>query len=109
MRAFRSQLAVLLLLCFVRVLLPDGWVLALHAHQHTEREPERPKAAKATLTAKHQHCHTDHFCTLPFQTVARLEFGVGARYCRPQAVPRVSVWAKDTPTALLLRGPPALG
>jgi len=106
MRAFRSQLAVLLLLCFVRVLLPDAWVLALHAHQHTELEPARAKAAKAVLTARHQHCQTDHFCTLPFQLTTVLQFGAAAAYCRPAAVSPVSVWARQLPATYLLRGPP---
>lgn len=106
MRAFRSQLAVLLLLCFVRVLLPDAWVLALHAHQHTELEPARTKAAKAVLTARHQHCQTDHFCTLPFQLAAVLQFGAATAYCRPQATPPASVWTKAVPATHQLRGPP---
>jgi hypothetical protein len=111
MRALRSHLAVLLLLCFVRVLLPDAWVLALHAHEHTaELEPgrvEATKAVKAVLSAKHQHCQTDHFCTLPFQVAPVLEFGLPTAYSRPQATPPASVWAKTCPAARLLRGPPA--
>ncbi|WP_345116842.1 hypothetical protein [Hymenobacter algoricola] len=107
MRAFRSHLAVLLLLCFVRVLLPDGWVLNLHAHDHTtELAPARIKAAKVVLTAKHQHCQTHHFCALPFQPAMALEFTLLPGYSRPRATAPVSVWTKITPAARQLRGPP---
>ncbi|UOQ75676.1 hypothetical protein MUN84_13485 [Hymenobacter sp. 5516J-16] len=70
MRTFRSRLALVLLLCFVRVLLPDAWVLALHAHQHTTEEPTQalkwPKG-KALLSAKHQHCDADQFFKSAFE------------------------------------------
>ncbi|RYU78928.1 hypothetical protein [Hymenobacter persicinus] len=108
MRAFRSHLAVLLLLCFVRVLLPDALILALHAHKHTEQEPSRElKTAKAILTAKHQHCQTDHFCTLPFQVAPLLEFGVAAAYYQPHSIRPFVAWGKASAPAALLRGPPA--
>ena len=37
----RQLCAAFLLLCFVRVSLPEAWVLALHAHAHTTAEPAR--------------------------------------------------------------------
>lgn len=70
MRILRSHLALVLLLCFVRVLLPDAWVLALHQHEHTTEEPTRattwPKG-KALLSAKHQHCDADQFFKSSFE------------------------------------------
>ena len=70
MRTLRSRLALALLLCFARVLLPDAWVLALHAHQHTTHEPtlasDWPKG-KSLLSAEHQHCDTDQFFKSAFE------------------------------------------
>ena len=109
MQALRSHLAILLLLCFTRVLLPDTWVLALHGHGHTaEISPAagRP-TAKALLTAKHQHCQTDHFCALPLPLSYAWQFGRPAGYQRPGATPQGSVWQRPAPLARLLRGPPA--
>jgi hypothetical protein len=108
MRSFRSHLAVVLLLCFARVLLPDAWVLTLHAHEHTsELEPARTKGAKAMLTAKHQHCQTDHFCALHFEAAPALQFGLVPAYGQTQAAWLASVGVgKPLPTQPL-RGPPA--
>ncbi|RPD46289.1 hypothetical protein DNI29_14905 [Hymenobacter sediminis] len=76
MHAFRSRLAFVLLLCFVRVLLPDAWVLALHQHEHTIEEPTRattwPKG-KALLSAKHQHCDADQFFKSSFEPAPTAE------------------------------------
>ncbi|MBB4602362.1 MULTISPECIES: hypothetical protein [Hymenobacter] len=76
MHRLRSRLALLLLLCFVRVLLPDAWVLALHQHEHTTEEPTRattwPKG-KALLSAKHQHCDADQFFKSSFEPAPTVE------------------------------------
>lgn len=112
MRTLRSRLALVLLLCFVRVLLPDAWVLALHQHEHTTEEPTRAVAwpkGKALLSAKHQHCDADHFFKSAFEPAALMpatapsaaEFAAlptpavaAVRYLQPVATPD-------------LRGPPS--
>ncbi|WP_345070511.1 hypothetical protein [Hymenobacter fastidiosus] len=67
--AFRLQLSVLLLLLFGRVLAPEAWLLALHAHEHTREEPAQVAAAvrkgQPLLTARHQHCHVDQLYDVP--------------------------------------------
>lgn len=97
MRTLRSRLALVLLLCFARVLLPDAWVLALHTHQHTTEEPTQaatwPKG-KALLSAKHQHCDADQFFKSAFEPapVAVL------------AAPAPGQFAKVVASALVVRG-----
>lgn len=111
MRTLRSRLALVLLLCFARVLLPDAWVLALHAHQHTTHEPTLAKdwpKDKSLLSAKHQHCDTDQFFKSAFEP--------GLPVAVPAPVPAVvapvaamaAVVGYAAPVAhTALRGPPA--
>ncbi|SMB85568.1 hypothetical protein SAMN00120144_2839 [Hymenobacter roseosalivarius DSM 11622] len=111
MRTLRSRLAFLLLLCFTRVLLPDAWVLGLHQHQHTLEEPAQAtrqdkKQAKALLTARHQHCQTDHFYHVPFQPTPPLELPFAVVYARTEAVGGILGGAHRAPHAAYLRGPP---
>ncbi|WP_100338549.1 hypothetical protein [Hymenobacter chitinivorans] len=101
-----------MLLCFTRVLLPDTWVLALHAHQHTTEEaaqqPGAPKG-KALLSAKHQHCAVDHFYDVPFQAATPLEFTLFTGYAAPTTERGTSVWLATHPSTADLRGPPSQG
>jgi hypothetical protein len=111
MHLLRSRLAFLLLLCFVRVLLPDAWVLALHTHEHTTEEPTRASSwpkGKALLSEKHQHCDVDHFCKAAFQTPTPLELPTEpAQYTQAIGAPALpAVVAAFTPTTGL-RGPPS--
>jgi hypothetical protein len=64
----RPYLALLLLLCLVRTLLPEAWILALHRHAHTTEElaPTRRPTGKEVLSTQHTHCHTEEFYSVPF-------------------------------------------
>ncbi|QJX47059.1 hypothetical protein HMJ29_08970 [Hymenobacter taeanensis] len=112
MRTLRSRLALVLLLCFARVLLPDAWVLALHTHEHTTEEPTQsvkwPKG-KALLSAKHQHCDVDQFFKEAFQTPEPLVLPVElSSYSSVAAASTLPAGvAAFTPTTGL-RGPPSL-
>lgn len=112
MRAFRSHIATFLLLCFVRVLLPESAILALHRHAHTEKEEAhlpRHRHDKAVLSTKHQHCPVDHLFDVPFQPAAELTVPAPFfAYAQPTGTAQASVWADTTPAAAWLRGPPAL-
>ncbi|WP_125916998.1 hypothetical protein [Hymenobacter coccineus] len=109
----RQLCAAFLLLCFVRVLLPEAWVLALHAHVHTTAEPARrasfgPVKGKALLTAQHKHCHEDVLYDAPFQPAAPVAVPVPTRSAvvglrTPFAA---SVWAEAVAAQRCLRGPP---
>ncbi|TGE26355.1 hypothetical protein [Hymenobacter metallicola] len=112
MHALRSRLAILLLLCFTRVLLPDAWVLALHSHQHTTEEAAQKPGllkAKALLSVKHQHCSVDHFYDMPFQAAIPLEFLLFTSYQTPSPQTVASVWLAATQPTADLRGPPCQG
>lgn len=112
MRKLRSRLALVLLLCFVRVLLPDTWVLALHEHTHTTDELAHTKAwpkSKALFSAKHQHCNADQFFKSAFEPAPGVQMPTPAASCFTDlvvaagAAPQVSA-PFATPQ---LRGPPA--
>ena len=64
----RPYLALLLLLCLVRTLLPEAWVLALHQHRHTSEAQVAPRRLdnKELLSPQHTHCHTEQFYSVPF-------------------------------------------
>jgi len=105
----RPYLTLLLLLCLVRTLLPEAWVLAWHRHGHTtELAPTRRAAGKQVLTPRHTHCHTEQFYQVPFQ--AALPVGVpqprlGVRY-QPLAVPVQLAGSATALRSTALRGPP---
>jgi hypothetical protein len=109
----RSYLALFLLLCLTRTLLPEAWVLALHAHEHTTEEPAlRPQgkrlAGKPLLTPKHTHCQTEQFYNVPFQAGPPVLVPLPkllASY-QPQAVPTTLANSATALRRTALRGPP---
>jgi hypothetical protein len=112
----RQLLAWWLLLLLGRVLAPEAAVLTLHAHAHTTAEPAFAKAAharpaKALLTPKHQHCHTDDLYQLPFALATPVELPAPVRQLayatyRPQSPVCRQAHLLD---GACLRGPPAMG
>ena len=106
----RPYLALLLLLCLVRTLLPEAWVLALHGHAHTTElvATRRAPAGKELLSPKHTHCYTDQFYNTPFEPAAQV------RVPRPRLRATYRVLAVAPPLACsaaalrrtALRGPP---
>lgn len=111
-RTLRSRLALVLLLCFARVLLPDVWVLALHAHEHTTEEPTQARnwpKEKALLSAKHQHCDVDQFYKEIFQTPEplRLPLEPTMYHTAATSLPLPGFIGVFTPTTGL-RGPPVV-
>lgn len=113
MYALRSHIALLLLLCLTRTLLPEAWMLAMHAHPHTTDEPAQAPAfrtkGKALVSSQHQHCAVDHLYDVPFLPSAPTLMPVPAvRGCFASApVPTVATapWIAHQPAQL--RGPPA--
>jgi hypothetical protein len=105
----RPYLALLLLPCLVRTLLPEAWVLVLHRHSHTtELAPTRRSASKVLLSPRHTHCHAEQFYEVPFQLALPMSLPpLGCIACyQPLAVP---VQLSSSATALrstALRGPP---
>ena len=103
----------MLLLCLTRTLLPEAWILALHAHAHTTAEPAARPAFKrqghAQLSAKHQHCAVEKFYTAGFEAAGPVPVPA------PRRAPRYAALAPPLPVRALagrpvrpraLRGPP---
>lgn len=109
----RPYVALLLLLCLTRTLLPQAWILALHAHEHTTDEPAfTPRAkrqpGKALLTTKHTHCQTEQFYDVPYQPAPLVKAPLphrGPTY-RPLAVPATLACSAAALRRTALRGPP---
>lgn len=113
MQAIRSHLALLLLLCLTRTLLPEAWILALHPHAHTTVEPAHTPAfehkGKALLSAKHQHCEVEQFYNVAFQAAVPVALPlprVAPRYAALAAPLAVRAVAGLLVRPLALRGPP---
>ncbi|MBO2008475.1 hypothetical protein [Hymenobacter negativus] len=112
MSALRSHIALVLLLCLVRTLLPEAWVLALHSHEHTTEEPAQAPAfrhkGKALVSKEHKHCQVEDFYNVPFVASAPVVVPVPvARPCfATMPVPTVATapWIAREPAQL--RGPP---
>jgi hypothetical protein len=110
--ALRPYIALLLLLCLVRTLLPEAWVLALHRHEHTTEEPaftkHRPVRGKTLLTTKHTHCQTEQFYNVPFQAALPVAIPLPRLMRRYQslAVPTTLACSAAMLRRTALRGPP---
>ena len=109
----RPYLPLLLLLCLVRTLLPEAWVLALHSHEHTTTEvayaPSRvASAGRHYLTPRHQHCQTEQFYNVPFAAAAPLVLPQPRRRLlyRPLAVRPTRACPLRALACPSLRGPP---
>jgi len=110
LRSIRPYLALLLLLCLVRTLLPEAWVLALHRHDHTTTEAAAPRHRPGHdwLSPRHTHCHAEQFYNVPFAPALPVPLP------RPHVRATYRVLAVPTPAAALagllrraaLRGPP---
>lgn len=68
MRRFTPYIALLLLLLFCRVMVPDALWLELHPHTHTAH-PEHTDTKQAQLGMKHKHCPVEDLFGAPYQPV----------------------------------------
>lgn len=109
----RTRLALLLLLCLVRTLLPGTWILALHSHAHTTEEPARALAVarKGTplLSPQHQHCDVEQFYHAAFQPalpVALPSFRLLQQYAPLASTLAERAAAGRVVRTRALRGPP---
>ena len=112
--SLRPLLAVFLLLCLARTLLPEAWVLVLHGHAHTTTELAFGKGRlagkhRAALSPQHTHCHAEQFYNVPFQAAPSVAVPlprVQLSY-RPLAVPATLANSAAALRRSALRGPPA--
>ncbi len=104
----RPYLATLLLLCLVRTLLPEAWVLTLHAHHHTAEVATALRQGKELASPQHTHCHTEQFYNVAYAAAGRVVVP------RPRRRPRYQALAAAAPRACPVvarrhtapRGPP---
>ncbi|TDN36134.1 hypothetical protein E4631_07605 [Hymenobacter sp. UV11] len=105
----RPYLATLLLLCLGRTLLPEAWVLTLHAHRHTiEVATTARRQGKALASPQHTHCHTEQFYDAAYAAAARVVVPTPRRqayYCALAVAPPRAGLAVALRQAAL-RGPP---
>ena len=111
--ALRPYIALLLLLCLVRTLLPEAWVLALHTHEHTTEEAAFTKRTptlqgKKLLTTKHTHCQTEQFYNVPFLAASPVAIPLPRLMRRYQSlsVPTTLACSAAMLRRTALRGPP---
>ena len=106
----RPCLALLLLLCLVRTLLPEAWVLALHRHAHTTTEVAAPRHRPGHdwLSPRHTHCHAEQFYNVPFAPAlpVRLPQPPHRAAYRPLVVPAQLAVSAAPGRHTALRGPP---
>ena len=108
----RPYLALLLLLCLTRTLLPEAWILALHTHEHTTEEPAaRPskrRPGQTLLSGKHTHCQTEQFYQVPFQPAPLVAVPLPRHRLsyRPLVVPTQLACSAAMLRRTALRGPP---
>ena len=112
--ALRSHIALLLLLCLGRTMLPEAWILALHPHAHTTAEPAQTPAferkGKALVSVKHQHCEVEQFYNVAYQAGAPVlvpQPRVGPRYAAAPPLPPLRALAGELLFARRFRGPPS--
>ena len=110
--ALRPYFALLLLLCLMRTLLPEAWILALHAHEHTLKEPahapRKQQPGKAFLSTKHTHCQAEQFYNVPFRPALPVVLPppMLRRAYQPLAVPTTLACLVTVLRRTALRGPP---
>ena len=110
--ALRTHIALVLLLCLTRTLLPEAWVLAMHSHTHTTEEPAQAPAfrhkGKALVSNEHKHCPVEDFYNVPFLLGPLVTMPTPATQLCFAAAPVPTVvtapWIARQPAQL--RGPP---
>jgi len=104
---FTRVIALFLLLLFVRVLVPDSLILALHQHTHTEEKQSDTYPGIKKLDTKHIHCPTDHLFHTTFYTLpAAIVLSVLTQHTSSYQATFKAVWKFTFPNNSLTRGPP---
>ncbi|MEJ8803743.1 hypothetical protein [Pontibacter sp. H249] len=107
MNLFLRHIAVLLLLLFVRVMVPDALLLELHGHAHAVHS-EHTDSHKAQVGQKHSHCPVEDLFGAPFQpAINPVEFKA-VTHTATYKVHYSSSWHGTTLHNASLRGPPLI-
>ena len=106
MHQFKNYIAFFLLLLFVRVLVPETTVLAMHAHEHTQDEQKKNDTG-FKLDNKHTHCHTDDFFNTPYSPAPGTQiFTSIITFTDTYSANHSYIWKFTFPNNNDLRGPP---
>ncbi|AMM50844.1 hypothetical protein TH61_06140 [Rufibacter sp. DG15C] len=107
MRALRNLSAYLLLLLFMRVMVPEKVLVTLHAHAHTQHKVH--DESKPHLDNKHTHCPTAELFDTPFQLSEHLvQFPSPLLLVDRYQEGFAFIWKFSYPHTASPRGPPAL-
>ncbi|MBC5993907.1 hypothetical protein [Pontibacter cellulosilyticus] len=105
MNRFLNYIAVLLLLLFIRVMVPDALLLQLHAHGHTVHT-EQTDSHKAQVGKKHTHCPVEDLFGAPYQMAGDPVAFTPVQHITIYSVHYSSSWHGTTLHNASLRGPP---
>ncbi|GAB2542710.1 hypothetical protein [Rufibacter soli] len=107
MRNLRNVSAYLLLLLFMRVMVPDKVLVALHAHTHTEHKPHDER--RTHVDHQHTHCPTAELFNIPFQpSETVVVFTTPLTLEDSYQIGYAFVWKFSYPHTASPRGPPAV-
>ena len=107
MYQFKNYIAIFLLLLFVRVLVPETAILALHSHEHTEEQVKKDTGFK--LEKKHQHCQIDQVFNAPFTPAPQVVIqAVPVSFTDLYSANHSYIWKFTFPNNTDLRGPPVV-
>ncbi|NDK56888.1 hypothetical protein [Pontibacter fetidus] len=106
MYRFTSYIAIVLLLLFARVMVPDALILELHPHTHTIHNAHED-AHKAQVGQKHKHCPVEDNFHEPFQG-SWAEIAIAPSLQQKTAYVNFyqNNWHTCKSTSRYLRGPP---
>lgn len=107
MNTFVKHIAILLLLLFIRVMVPDAVLLNLHAHSHTAHT-EHSDTNKEQLTQKHTHCPVENLFGAPFQPAVAAVQSVPVIHTTVYSALYNSTWTSSSLLTLSYRGPPTV-
>ena len=106
-RALRNISAYLLLLLFMRVMVPEKVLVTLHAHAHTQHKAH--DESKPHLDNKHTHCPTAELFDAPFQLSEQaVHFSAPIPLVDNYQEGFAVLWKFRYPHTSSPRGPPAL-
>ncbi|QHL88098.1 hypothetical protein GU926_11910 [Nibribacter ruber] len=107
MRALRNISAYLLLLLFMRVMVPEKALVMLHAHAHTVHTNHDERTLH--IDVKHTHCPTAELFDAPFQlSDHRVYFAAPTAWIDNYLSGYACIWKFSYPQTAPSRGPPAL-
>ena len=99
--------ALLLLLLFVRVMVPDALLLTMHQHAHTEHTVSED-AQHAKVEKEHKHCPVEDLFDASFQGCQQPALRVPVLHKASYATLFYSSFSNNLPVLKPNRGPPVV-